>query len=168
MMGDWTFKGRPIRTKKDMPEDVFGFIYMITNISKGKFYIGEKRLFHVTNPAISKTKYDFLKKQGEPVTKTKHKKKSKRGAPHWIYKRKNVKTETNWKDYTGSSEELNADIESGDTIERRIICFTMSKKEHTFREIEQIIKHDCLTIESCRCYNKNILGKFFELNKCED
>ena len=161
---EWLHQGKVITTVDDMPEGVYGFIYRIDNLTKNKFYIGEKQLLHLTNPEISKKMYDGLKAEGLPVTRTKNTAKSKPGEVVWRYKRKNVMTETNWLTYTGSSDELNADIKNGDKIKRSILKFTFSKKEHTTREVIEIIKHDCL--ESCDCYNKQILGSLYQIVKC--
>ncbi len=157
----WTFENKPF-TK--VPKDAYGFIYKIVNTSNNRVYIGEKQFNHCTNPAISHKKYLELKSEGVEATKTKHKKKSTKGNVVWIYKRKNVIKETNWKVYTGSSDELNDDILRGDSIEKSILHITYSKREHTTREVIEIVKADCL--ESCDCYNKQILGRLFQLTKC--
>ena len=36
---NWTYKGNEIT---NMPEDVVGFVYMITNTTNGRMYIGKK------------------------------------------------------------------------------------------------------------------------------
>ena len=36
------------------PEDYTGFVYKITNLTNGKFYIGKKSFFHNTNVKLGK------------------------------------------------------------------------------------------------------------------
>ena len=36
---NWTYQGK---TVKDLPEDCVGFVYLITNITNGRMYIGKK------------------------------------------------------------------------------------------------------------------------------
>lgn len=149
---------------KDFPEGCIGFIYRIDNLTNGKFYIGRKDLFHVTNPEISKKRYDEYKSRGIPVTKIKNKKKSRPGKVVWRFKQKEKITETNWKTYKGSNQPLLEDISRGHKIERTILSLCYSKKEMTYRELEQIVKHDCL--DRCDCYNGNLLGRIFSFVKC--
>jgi len=67
---------------KDAPEDCFGFVYLITNLKNGKKYIGRK-YFHTTRR---------VKVAGKK-------------------RRKVIRKDSNWRDYTGSSKLLNKDIE---------------------------------------------------------
>lgn len=162
----WTFNKIEVTGIENIPDNAFGFIYKITNITKNKFYIGSKFLFYNRNKPISKKKYDELKKNGAEVTKSKSKKTDKSGKIIWIYKQKNVKSETDWEKYTGSNDVLNKDIKNGDKYIKEIICYTYNKKDHTFLEIEQIIKYNCL--HDCSSYNSNILGKIFKQTKCDE
>ena len=68
---------------ENAPEDYFGFVYLITNIKSGKKYIGRK-YFGTTRRV-----------------KVKGKK-----------RRKVIRKDSNWRDYTGSSKILNKDIEN--------------------------------------------------------
>lgn len=160
----WYYKGKIISSLKDIPKGVIGFVYKIENNTSGKFYIGKKDLYHITNPEISKKKYDELKIKGEPVRRTKNKSKSRPGKPVWRYKRKDHTTETNWATYTGSNDELNNDIENNHSVEKLILKFCYSKKELTMREVELQFKEEVL--DRCDCYNGNILAKFFKQVKC--
>lgn len=161
----WKYKRRSIKCLKDFPEDCYGFIYKIHNLTNGKTYIGEKQLFSVTNPRISKKKYDLLKSEGIPVRRQKDKRNSKKGSVVWIYKQKELKKETNWLDYCGSSDELTKDIENGHEIKKEILEFTFSKREHTYKEVKHQILNDVL--EDCNSYNGNILAKFFKQIECQ-
>ena len=97
-------------TDLDMPDEFFGFVYRITRLSDGKAYIG--------------------KKQAMSVRKLKPLKGKKLG------RRKTV--ETDWKTYTGSSPQLNEDIEKlGEkAFEFRIIKFCTCKWELAYYEAE--------------------------------
>lgn len=161
----WAYGGFTVNSVEDMPDGVYGFIYLIRNHTTGRFYIGQKQLYSVTNPVISKKKYYKLKAAGVEVARTKNTCKSKNGKPAWIYRRKQVKKETNWKTYTGSNEELNGHIKRGDSISKEILRYTFSKREHTFREVEEQVRHQCL--DRCDCYNRTILGRFFMFKDCE-
>jgi hypothetical protein len=68
------------------PSKFEGFVYSITHTETGKFYIGQKR--------FNSTRRKKVKCKGDPTKK----------------KTSVIKTESNWKEYTGSSEELNGDI----------------------------------------------------------
>lgn len=155
---NWTYNQQKIKSIDDVPTDSIGFIYIVRNTSKNKFYIGRKSFFSERNQEVSKAVYDNTKKEGGPVTKTKNKKLSKKGAVVWRYKKKTRK-ETNWKSYTGSSEQLNKDIKSGDTYSKEILCYCYTKKEISYRELKHIVCTDCLEREDC--YNGNLLGKWF-------
>lgn len=161
----WKFLGKEICTLAETPRDSIGFIYKITNLDNNKFYIGRKNLFSITNPVITKKKYEQLKDSGHEVVKTRQKVKSKSGVVDWKYKQKNVKKETNWESYTGSNKFLNKDIEDGANISREILQFCYTQKELTYEEVRyQFISE---VLEDCQSYNSNILAKFFkDINLC--
>ena len=75
----WTYRGKPIDI---LPQDVEGFVYLITNLTNNKKYVGKKLAkFKTTKPPL------------------KGKKNKRRG-----YK------ESDWKEYWGSSDHLNEDV----------------------------------------------------------
>tara|TARA_A100001035_G_scaffold239537_1_gene204636 strand:- start:15 stop:437 length:423 start_codon:yes stop_codon:yes gene_type:complete len=75
----WTYQGKPI---DELPQGVEGFVYLITNLTNNKKYVGKKLAkFKTTKPPL------------------KGKKNKRRG-----YK------ESDWKDYWGSSDHLLADV----------------------------------------------------------
>lgn len=161
-MKDWVYKGKRITRIEDVPEGAIGFIYKITD-ENGKFYIGKKALFSITNPEVSYNRWKKAKDEGVPVMRTKNKAKSKRGKVVWRYKLKNQKKETNWKVYNSSNQEL-VRLSKRKEFDREILRFCFSKAELTLREVEEQFKKEVLF--RCDCYNENILGKFFKQIKC--
>jgi hypothetical protein len=75
----WTYQGNTIDS---LPEDCEGFVYLITNTTNGKMYVGKK---------LAK-----FKKTRPPLKGRINKRRSK--------------VESDWKDYWGSSDHLNADV----------------------------------------------------------
>lgn len=125
----------------EAPEGQIGFVYCITNLSTKQAYIGKK----------------FLS--------TRRRKK--------IFGRKNRKIlihESDWRTYTGSNNELNADIEYyGDkNFTREILEFYPSKKEISYAETEQQFLRDVLRSKTktgkFAYYNSNIGGKWFRVS----
>lgn len=102
-------------------EEAFGFIYEITNTINGRKYIGKKQ-------KISKVKRPPLK----------GKKRNRR-----------QEKESDWKTYTGSSKELNADIEKygKDKFVFVILDWGGSKWELGYKEIKKQIEQDVLLKE---------------------
>jgi hypothetical protein len=102
-------------------DDAFGFVYEITNTANGRKYIGKKQ-------RVSKVKRPPLK----------GKKRNRR-----------QEKESDWKTYTGSSKELNADIEKygKDNFSFVILEWGNSKWELGYKEIKRQIQHDVLLKE---------------------
>ena len=96
----------------------FGFIYQITNLRSGRKYIGKKQ-------CITKRKYPPLK----------GKKNCRR-----------VITETNWRNYTGSCKELNADIaELGmENFRFEVLMKCDNKWDLAYEETRLQFKHEVL------------------------
>ena len=117
------------------PEDNFGFVYKITNLTDGKFYIG-KKVF-----------WKQLAEQSGPGRKPTH---------------EVIRTESDWKTYWGSNKQLLADIKAlgEDHFECLILHFCKTKKQLTYYEMHHQCKFECLVSPSLS-YNDNILGKFF-------
>jgi Putative endonuclease segE, GIY-YIG domain len=135
----WIFNDKVVDSVSKMPDDVFGFVYKITNLSNGKIYIGKKQIF-------STTKRVFGKKEAAAMI-------DKRKAKHEY-----VTKESAWLKYTGSNTALNADIKNGDEVRREILVFCNSKAKMTYFEtkyqfLEGVIEKDT--------YNDNINGKYY-------
>jgi hypothetical protein len=101
--------------------DYVGFVYIINNITKGKFYIGKKNFYKVVKlkPLKGKTR-NRLKK-----------------------------SYTNWEVYTGSSNELNNDILAGDQITKTIIKLCTSKASMTYYELKHQMAMDAMFRDDC-------------------
>ena len=149
----WTYKGKVITEISDMPEDVFGFIYKITNGKTDEYYIGKKQV-------VSVRKRNFGKKEIAALEDKRMK------------KYEMVTKESDWKDYRSSNKEVkgwfdenqkalnegrNDDI--NDRLELRILRFCSNKKSLTYYELQEQFAHDVLGDELS--LNDNLLGKFF-------
>ena len=105
-----------------IPEDRFGFIYEITNITNGKKYIGKKQM-------VRRIKRKPLKGK----------------------KRKRIDfIESDWKSYTGSSDSLNNDILTigMDKFKFNILKFCQSKFELSYFEAKIQFENDVLLSEN--------------------
>lgn len=154
----WKYKKKNIKSINDVPKDVIGMIYLITD-ENGKMYIGRKSFYSVRNTQVSKAVYDKAKANGEIVSKNKNKKFSKKGKPVWRYKREQIK-ETNWLNYTGSCKPLNAAIKKGLKIKKEILRFCTNSKQMTYYEWKYQFCNDVIENNS-DYWNENVCGKFF-------
>lgn len=135
-----TLDNKEIKSKEDLPNNCFGFVYRIDNLDSGKSYIGKKQCFSIYKKKFSKKKLLEIS--------------DKRLKNYSIEKR-----ETNWKKYTGSNTDLNLDIALGNRIKKTILEFAFSKRHLTYLELKYQIIYGVL--ESEKWYNDSILGKFF-------
>lgn len=144
----WYYQNNIIDSIEQMPENIFGFIYKITNIETGQFYIGKKQIKSITNVKLGKKEKAKL---NETIT----------GKGRRPSKKKVIK-ESNWLSYYGSSKKLLEDVKKlGETVfKREIIKYCFSKKSLSYWEIYYQIQNDIL--QSSNCYNDSILGKFFK------
>lgn len=140
----WIYKNKKVES---YPKEAFGFIYKITCKTTGKFYIGSKGFFSITNPKISK------KRANELYSGSGRKKKRERKI-----------TESNWREYMGSSKLLLADIQllGKDNFNFEIIDFARNKSELLYLEGFYQYKYKCLT--DMNCYNEWISLKVHRKN----
>ena len=98
-------------TIDELPEGVVGFVYQITNTTNGRMYIGKKLA-------------EF--KKVRPPLKGR------------VNKRR-YKVESDWKEYFGSSDALNEDIEKlgKDKFKREILFYCKSKAELSYIEARE-------------------------------
>lgn len=127
----WIYQGQPV---EQLPEDCVGFVYMITNTTNGKMYIGKK---------LSKFKTTQYKMHTQ--------KNGKR-----VRKRIRGTIDSGWQDYYGSSNELNRDIEllGKDKFSREILYYCRSKAECNYVEAREQFRRQVL--ESDHYYNGHI------------
>jgi hypothetical protein len=127
----WLYQNQLI---DQLPEDCVGFVYIITNITNNRKYIGKKLA------KFSRTTQRTIKlKNG---TKKKRKIRSK--------------VDSDWQDYYGSSPELLKDVEllGKDQFRREILYYCKSKSECSYIEAREQFSRRVL--ESTDWYNGHI------------
>ncbi len=113
---------------EELPEGTVGFVYLITNTTNNRKYIGKKLAqFKRTKP---------------PLKGRKNKRRST--------------VESDWREYYGSSDELNEDVEKLGTenFKREILYYCYSKSELSYVEAREQFKYKVL--ESDDWYNGHI------------
>ena len=125
MFMHWTYQGNKIT---NMPEDVVGFVYQITNTTSGRMYIGKK---------LAK-----FKRSRPPLKGRKNKRR--------------YKVDSDWQDYYGSSDDLTIDIKKlgKDKFKREILFYCKSKAELSYVEAREQFARKVL--ESNDYYNGHI------------
>ena len=119
--------------------DNYGFVYKITCRTTKRAYIGRK--------------YFWQKRKPPSVDKTR--------------KRRRVTSESNWKLYYGSSDELKADLKlyGRDAFDREILSLHRTPGRVNYEETRQLFLHDVLTERltdgTPAFYNSNILGRYY-------
>jgi len=145
-MSNWLYNddGSKIAIAEDFSTDKYGFIYKITNLETGKYYIGKKAFFHNKKKKLTKKEIAEQTGPGRKATT------------------RVDQVDSGWKLYWGSSKELLADVKKlgEDKFERLILKFAKTKKQLTYYELESQILHNALFDNTS--YNDNILGKFFK------
>lgn len=139
---NWIYQNTEVENIEQIPESAIAFIYIITRLSDGKFYVGRKML--ASNRKVRLTKKEKLLLENKRKT----------------FKR--VIKETDWKDYWGSSKELLEDIKvlGKESFKREILCFTYTKTDTSFYEMFYQMKLNVLFEDS---YNGHIANtKFFK------
>ena len=119
---NWTYQGEEI---DKIPDEYEGVVYLITNTTNDRKYIGKKLAkFKTTKPPL------------------KGKKNKRRG-----YK------ESDWRDYWGSSDKLQADVETlgEDKFTREILYFCTSRAEMSYLEAKE--QFDRRVLETEEYYN---------------
>jgi len=114
-----------------LPDDCVGFVYLITNLTNNRKYVGKKL------SKFSKTTYRVVKlKNG-----TKKRKKIR------------SKIESDWQTYYGSSVELSADIAQlgADNFKREILHYCNAKAVCSYIEAKE--QFDRKVLESTDYYN---------------
>jgi len=118
----WTYQGKPVES---IPDEYEGFVYLITNLTDNKKYIGKKLArFKTSKPPL------------------KGKKNRRRGTK-----------ESDWRDYWGSSDRLQADVETigKQNFTREILYFCTSRAEMSYLEAKE--QFDRQVLETDEYYN---------------
>ena len=112
---EWTYKGK---TVDSLPTDCVGFVYLITNTTNNKKYIGKKLA--------------QFKKTRPPLKGKKNKRRSL--------------VESDWKEYWGSSDHLQADVEQlgSEKFTREILHYCPSKGIMSYLEAQEQFKRKVL------------------------
>jgi hypothetical protein len=112
------------RNIPDNVKDYFGFVYLITNKINGRDYIGKKQFVSIRRVKVKGKK-----------------------------RRKIVITESDWKDYYGSSNELMADIKKygKEHFQRSILTCCKTRWDLTYTELKYQVDLDVL--KDKRYYN---------------
>lgn len=121
----WLFNDTPV---EELPEGCVGFVYLITNLTNNRKYIGKKLAqFSRTKPPLKGRK-----------------------------NRRRSKVESDWRDYYGSNDELNLDVQTLGTqnFKREILYYCGSKSELSYVEAREQFTHKVL--ESDEYYNGHI------------
>ena len=50
----WLYKNKEVLSLEDLPQDTYGFIYIVTHLPSGKSYIGKKSLFYNVKKKLTK------------------------------------------------------------------------------------------------------------------
>ena len=127
----WYYQNEIVET---LPEDCIGFVYIITNNITGRKYIGKKLA------KFSKTTYKTVK------LKNGNKKKKKIRS----------KIDSDWREYYGSNDQLNKDVETlgAENFRREILYYCTSKAECSYIEAREQFSRRVL--ESDDYYNGHI------------
>lgn len=152
-MNNWFYKGEEvgeinfIEKIEDFPEGCVGFVYIITHVDTGKYYIGKKSLYHTQRKVLGKKErlimLEEITGKGRRPTK------------------KTIVKESDWETYYGSSKNVKIDIikEGHEKFTREILRFCFQKKETTYWEAYYQFTYNVLVDKNS--YNDNILEKFF-------
>lgn len=127
----WLYQGTVVDV---LPEECVGFVYLITNLTNNRMYIGKKLA------KFSKTTYKVVKQKNGVKKK----------------KRIRSKIDSDWKEYYGSNDQLNKDVESlgVNNFTREILHYCNSKAVCSYIEAKE--QFDRKVLESTDYYNGQI------------
>lgn len=132
----WYYRGEEFT---EVPEDMVGFVYLITELDSGKKYVGQKR---------------FWSTRKLPPLKGKK-------------RRRSVTKESDWRNYFGSNEDLKVLVESngGDKYHREILYLCRSLGVMNYMETKEQFDRNVLLrddyfngIINCKIHSKHVQG----------
>jgi hypothetical protein len=114
-MPNWFYENKEVTEEYQFNEKAVGFVYMITNIETGKFYIGRKVFTNTLTKKLTKKEISEQSGPGRKPTK------------------KKVSKESNWREYWGSCKPLLAEVKEigEDKFKREILKLCFTKKQLT-------------------------------------
>ena len=114
----WTYNGEKI---EELPDNIEGFVYLITNTTNNRKYIGKK---------LAK-----FKKTKPPLKGRKNKRRGHK--------------ESDWRDYWGSSDKLNEDVQAlgTDKFTREILYYCNSRGLMSYLEAREQFERRVLESE---------------------
>lgn len=141
-MNNWLHEGREVTSVSDFPEGCVGFVYMITNTTNGKIYVGKKTLQNTLTKKLTKKEAENWEKPGR------------------VPKKKKEVKESNWLQYNGSNKNLQEDIKAIGIqhFHREILEFCFTKKQCTY--YEEVWQHK-LRVLHTDSYNDTIAGRYY-------
>jgi len=146
----WLYQNKEILSLEDLPQDTYGFIYIVTHLPSGKSYIGKKSLFHNVKKKLTKKQLAEQTGRGrKPTTEV-------------------IQKESDWKTYYGSAKPILDLIKEGKQEEftREILQLVPNKKLLTYYECKFLFMLGVIEQQD-GYFNDNILGKFFRKDFAE-
>jgi len=127
------------KTLEEAPEGYFGFVYLITNLKTGRKYIGRKYFGTTRRVKVAGKK-----------------------------RRKVIRKDSNWKDYTGSSKELNQDIQTLGMWQFRFEILILGKTKGQVNYLEENLHHRFHVASNDMYYNDCIGPRRFSNVKVDN
>jgi len=136
-MDQWTYKGQLFESNQI--EEYVGFVYLITDLSNNKKYVGKKNFWSVRRlpPLKGKTR------------------------------KRTVKKESDWQDYFGSSEQVKLLVESQgrNNFKREILHLCSTKGLMSYLEAKEQFEREVLFSDEyynefigCKIHSKHVKG----------
>lgn len=123
-MNNWIYRNKIL---SEIPEDAFGFVYRITNLTNNNYYIGKKQFYSTTRKKIPGRK-----------------------------NRRVIIKESNWKKYTSSSKELKEQIKRLGVSNFKFEVLAIAKTKGQLSYLEENVQHRLGVIVDDNCYNNSV------------